>query len=89
MLDRAATIKDPPRTDRSRDQVLGEPTFIQEDPRIYADSPINGWKLLLSVHDHSEIGLTIDDAGALYYFISDQALQERDWASVRVEVQSQ
>ena len=87
-LERAAAIKDPARTDRSSHQILGQPTFIQDDPRANPEATTTDWKLLLSVHDDSSIGLAIADGGALYFFISDDALAACDWTSIQVEPQS-
>lgn len=87
-LQRANEMKDPLRTHRFFVQILGQPAFIQDDPRAYPTATTAGWKLLLSVHDNSSIGMQLADGGALYFFISADALAALNWTSVHVEPQS-
>lgn len=85
---RAEKIKDENASRHSRHQILGHPVIVQKDTTQDPESRTYEFKLLLAIHEDSNIGLQLADAGALYYLISDKALRSRDWSSVYVDAQS-
>ena len=60
-----------------------------EDPRAAGLLPgATQWRLLLQVDSAEGCGMTWGDAGRLYYWIRDDALARRDWASTWLILQS-